>query len=397
MPADSPEALAREVLIHGPISRGALGRRLGLSPASLTRLAKPFLQRGIFVERDDESNGGVGRPVRPLDVASDLGSFAGIKLTGDAVYAVLTDARAQIRAEREVALTNSDPAAVVALVHDLITGFEALGPPALLGIGLSIGGAVDDDGRVVRAPFLGWTDIPLASEVSMATGLPVTLENDVVALVEAERWFGAGRGRPGFSVITIGAGVGYGLVIGGESVHTREAGVGLGGHIPLDPTGPLCFEGHRGCSSALITSVGMCAQMQAALGRPIDYDEVLSLAREGHPAAAAVVDAAARGLGRLIALAANLTMQPTVVLAGEGLGLWEIGETRVRAATAADRDPLADPVEILVDEAGFRAWARGAAAVAIQAAVARIGETPSKATRRRRNGRPDASGDRERA
>ena len=88
-----------------------------------------------------------------------------------------------------------------------------------------------------------------------------------MALVEAERWFGAGRGRSGFSVITVGAGVGYGLVVGGESVHTREAGVGLGGHIPLDPTGPLCPEGHRGCSSALITSVGMCAQLQAALGQ----------------------------------------------------------------------------------------------------------------------------------
>jgi len=157
-------------------------------------------------------------------------------------------------------------------------------------------------------------------------------------------------------------------------VHTREAGVGLGGHIPLDPTGPLCPEGHRGCSSALITSVGMCAQLQAALGRPVDYDEVLSLARKGHPAATAVVDAAARGLGRMIALSANLTMQPTVVLAGEGLGLWEMAEPSIRAAAAADRDPLANPVEILVDQAGFGAWARGAAAIAIQAAVARLGD-----------------------
>ena len=85
------------------------------------------------------------------------------------------------------------------------------------------------------------------------------------------------------------------------------------------------------------------------------------------------MDAAARGLGRLIALAANLTMQPTVVLAGDGIGLWDLVGDRVRAAAAADRDPLAEPIEILVDDAGFRAWARGAAAVAIQAAVARLG------------------------
>ena len=240
--------------------------------------------------------------------------------------------------------------------------------------GVSLGGVVDDVGRVIRAPFLEWTDVDLGPALAVVTGMAVTVENDVVALVEAERWFGAGRGRTGFSVITIGAGVGYGLVVQGESVHTREAGVGLGGHIPLDPTGPLCPEGHRGCSSAILTSVGMCAQVQAALGRPVDYDEVLSLAAAGDPAATAVVDAAGRGLGRLIALAANLTMQPTVVLAGDGVGLWKLVGPRVRAVAAAERDPLAEPIEILVDEAGFSAWARGAAAVAIQAAVARLSE-----------------------
>jgi predicted NBD/HSP70 family sugar kinase len=374
MATESQEALAREVLIHGPIARSDLGRRLGLSPASLTRLAKPFLERGLFVEVEDAGTGAVGRPVRPLDVTPGLGSFVGIKVTGDAAFVVLTDARARPLAEREAALNDQTPARVVAQLAELIATLESEDGPPLVGVGVSLGGVVDDRGRVLRAPFLGWADVDLGDRLAAATGFPVSVENDVVALVEAERWFGAGRGRSGFSVITVGAGVGYGLVVGGESVHTREAGVGLGGHIPLDPTGPLCPEGHRGCSSAMITSVGMRAQLQAALGRPVDYEEVLGLAKAGHPAALTVVDSAARGLGRMIALAANLTMQPTVVLAGEGLGLWEIAEDRVRAAAAADRDPLASRVEILVDRAGFRAWARGAAAVAIQAAVARLGD-----------------------
>lgn len=374
MLTESHEALAREVLIHGPIGRSALGRRLGLSPASLTRLAKPFLERGLFVELEETSTGSVGRPVRPLDVAPGLGSFVGIKVTGDAAYAVLTDARTQLIADREIVLDATSPEAVVALLSDVITDFAAVSPGPLMGIGVSLGGVVDDAGRVIRAPFLGWADVDLGPALAAATGVAVTVENDVVALVEAERWFGAGRGRAGFSVITIGAGVGYGLVVGGQSVHTREAGVGLGGHIPLDPTGPLCPEGHRGCSSALITSIGMVAQVQAALGRPVTYDEVLALASAGDPAAAAVVDAAARGLGRMIALAANLTMQPTVVLAGDGIGLWAIAAPQIRAAAAADRDPLAESVEIVVDDASFSAWARGAAAVAIQSAVARLGD-----------------------
>ncbi|WP_404429977.1 ROK family protein [Microbacterium lacus] len=372
MLTESHEALAREVLIHGPIGRSALGPRLGLSPASLTRLAKPLLERGLFIELDEASTGSVGRPVRPLDINPDLGDFIGLKITGDSVYAVLTNTRAVIVDERELPLLSTEPSAVIELLTTLIRDIATLAPAPLAGVGVSLGGAVDDNGRVLRAPFLGWSNVDLAAPLTEACGVEVTVENDVVALVEAERWFGAGRGRSGFSVITIGAGVGYGLVIGGESVHTREAGVGLGGHIPLDPTGPLCPEGHRGCSSALLTSVGMCAQVQGALGRPVDYDEVLTLATNADPVAVAVVDAAARGLGRLIALAANLTMQPTVVLAGDGIGLWGIADDRIRIAAAADRDPLAQPLEILVDDIGFGAWARGAAAVAIQASIARL-------------------------
>lgn len=373
MLTESHEALAREVLIHGPIARSALGPRLGLSPASLTRLAKPLLERGLFIELDETATGAIGRPVRPLDIAPDLGDVVGIKLTGDAAYVVVTDARARVLVEREVAVDDRDPRAVIALLASIIDEVAQARSVPLAGVGVSVGGLVEN-GLVVRAPFLGWRGVDLGAALAAAIELPVVVENDVVALVEAERWFGAGRGRSGFSVITIGAGVGYGLVVAGKSVHTREAGVGLGGHIPLDPNGPLCPEGHRGCSSALITSIGMCAQVQAALGRPVDYDEVLALAEAGDPAASAVVDAAARGLGRLIALAANLTMQPTVVLAGDGLGLWTLAEVRVREAAAADRDPLADPVEIVVDAVGFRAWARGAAAVAIQASIARLTE-----------------------
>ena len=382
MLTESHEALAREVLIHGPIGRSALGPRLGLSPASLTRLAKPLIERGLFIELSEEATGSVGRPIRPLDINPDLGYFIGLKITGDSVFAVLTDTRARIVDERERPLESTDPSATIDLVADVIRDIAQSAPAPLAGVGVSLGGAVDDEGRVLRAPFLGWSNVDLAGPLSEKSGVDVTVENDVVALVEAERWFGAGRGRSGFCVITIGAGVGYGLVIGGESVHTREAGVGLGGHVPLDPTGPLCPEGHRGCSSALLTSVAMRAQVQGALGLPVEYDEVLTLAAKGEPVAVAVVDAAARGLGRLISLAANLTMQPTVVLSGDGIALWDVAADKIRLAASVDRDPLAEPLEILVDDIGFGAWARGAAAVAIQASIARLTASASGAALR---------------
>ncbi|GAB6856215.1 ROK family protein [Microbacterium xylanilyticum] len=369
MSTPSELALVRTVLIHGPLSRAELAVRLGLSPASLTRLAKPFLERGDFIELDDVIDG-VGRPSRPLDISPTLGSFLGVKLTGEEVHATITDVHARPLAELRLPLPDHDPAAAAAVIvrarDELASrGLEA---PPLRGVGVSLGGSVDH--RVVEwAPFLGWSDVPLGDLLEEALGLPVRLENDLIALAEAELWFGAGRGLPGFSVITIGVGVGYGVVANGDVVRTRDAGVGMGGHIPLTPHGPLCQEGHHGCAQAMLTSGSIAAQVSAALQRPVGYDEVLDLAAAGVPAAEAVVDAAAEALGRLIALSANLTMYPDVVLAGEGIRLFAVAEDRIRAAIAAGRDPRATSVALHVDDSGFAAWARGAAAVAVRDVV----------------------------
>ena len=368
MLTDSERALARAVLIHGPIARSALTTRLGLSPASLTRLAKPFIDSGLLVELDDSSAGAIGRPVRPLDVAPGIGLFAGVKVTGEAIHAVTTDVRAGVLSQGSRPLASKEPRVVAAQVAAML---RELTTDELSGVGVAVGGSVRE-GVVEFAPFLKWEEVPFAALLKAELGTTVSIENDLIALAEAERWFGLGRGMPGFAVITIGAGVGYALVVGGEVVRSREAGLGLGGHIPLSEGGPVCVEGHRGCSQAMLTTGSIAAQVSAALQRPVAYDEVLELAAGGAPAATAVVDAAAAALGRFVALAANLTLQPAVVLAGEGMGLFSLAEDRVRAAVAADRDPRSEPVRLYVDDTGFLAWARGAAAVAIQAAVDRI-------------------------
>lgn len=366
--SDSEAALARAVLIHGPLSRRELTSRLGLSPASLTRLAKPLLDSGLLVELDDVADGSVGRPSRPLDIAPDAGRFVGIKLTGDMLYAVGTDIRAEPFAEVERALPDPSPEAVVS---EIVSAVASLGPDGLVGVGVSLGGTVRA-GVVQRAAFLGWGEVDLAARLERELGVPVAVENDLVALTEAERWFGAGRGLSGFVTITIGAGVGYGLVVDGRVVHTPDAAAGTGGHVPLDPYGPVCTSGHRGCAQAMLSAGSVAAQVSGALGRPVDYAETLRLAAEGEPAARAVVTDAGVALGRMIALAANLSLQSAVVLAGEGIGLYALVEDEVRAAIVSGRDADAAPIGIHVDDSGFRAWARGAAAVAIQAAMARV-------------------------
>lgn len=394
---DSGRELAREVLIHGPIARADLGRRLGLSPASLTRLSKPFLDRGLFVEGPERQDGAIGRPAKPLDVRVDSQRFVGVKLTGEQALGVLTDLRARTLASAVVDLPGHGVEqvveAVVAVVERLSAdrgagaadaggGAAGAGAGAVdagagaadagdrpAGVGVSVGGKAIGSSVVARAPFLDWRAVDLGALLAERLGLPVVIENDVVALVEAEHWFGLGRGVDNFAVVTTGAGVGYGLVMHGRQVVTADTGLGLGGHFPIDPTGPICLDGHRGCSTAMLSTTSMCASARGGLGRDVEYDELLALAAEGNPVAAQVVGTAGRSLGHMIAAVANLTMVDTVVLSGEGIGLLDVplAVAEMHAGLAADRDPDASEVRVLVGADDFGAWARGAAAVAIQA------------------------------
>jgi predicted NBD/HSP70 family sugar kinase len=369
VPGATARELARLVLVHGPISRAELGRRLDLSPASLTRLSKPFLERGLFVEAAAE-HGLTGRPTRPLDARVDAARFVGAKVTGDAVFGVVTDLRATPLASAGRTLPGHDVDAVTAVVADVVAELDAAAPGApLAGLGVCVGGNVAGGRVVTRAPFLEWRDVPFADRLEDRTSLPTTVENDVTALTTAEQWFGPARDARSFAVVTVGAGVGYGLVVDDRVVVTPDTGLGLGGHVPLAVDGPRCPEGHPGCSSAMLASPAIAAEVGRRLGRDVTYDDVLRLAADGVPEAADVVEAAGRALGRMLGYIANLALVDTIVLSGEGIGLWDVAGDVATRTLRGDRDPEATPVTLHVDGSGFDAWARGAAATAIQAAV----------------------------
>ena len=366
--------LAREVLIHGPILRSDLSHRLGLSPATLTRLTRPLLDRGLFIEVAEQPDGGMGRPAKPLDVRAEARQFIGIKLTGDAAFAVTTDLKAAEGRSAERPLPNHDVASVVDVIAELV--HELANDQPFSAIGISVGGVVSNQRVVERASFLGWSSVRLADAVEEKLGIPVTVENDVVALTAAEHWFGLARGLSSFAVITIGAGVGYGLVMYDHVVSTSDTGGGRGIHFPLDATGPFCSFGHRGCSTAMLTIPSIRAQVEVAIGSPVTYAEILQMAHGDNPVARKVIHASGKALGHLVAAVANLAMIEHVVLAGEGLGMLSIATGDMLAAIRADRDPEAAEIKLLIDEDGFISWARAAAAVAIQRTLDTLATAP---------------------
>lgn len=357
------------VLTRGPIARSEIAYTLGLSAGTISRSAKPLLEAGYLVEDEAGDNSRPGRPTVPLRVVAEREFVIGVKLTGDHLVGVVVDLLANVRASREAPLGATDVDSVVAALAGLVGQLRVAvdGPITRLGVGL--GGHIDTAAGMVRyAPFLGWSEVPLARILSAATGLPVVIENDVNALTVAEQWFGAGIGVPSFAVVTIGAGVGCGMVVNGGLVHGATGLAGELGHIPLDSVGPPCPRcANTGCVEAVVADSAIVHRVAQATGRD-DLDILLAaqLARTGDTAAAEAFADAGQVLGRALATVANLLNPNRIILSGEGLAASDLFEAAARQAFYTHSYGTAGDCELLIRPLPDDIWARGAAAVAIQ-------------------------------
>ena len=359
--------VALEVLRRGPISRSEIAQRLQLSPGSLTRLSAALVDRGVLLEVGEHNDGRVGRPRRLLDVRADAQHFIGMKLRESEAIAALTNLRGEVLASGEWPLADRSPDAVVGVIAQIVD--ELRGGRRVHGIGVGIGGIVQSRSRVSNAPFLGWSDLPLAQMITEHTGIDAIIDNDVAAFTEYERWFGDGRDTDRFAVVTLGAGTGFGLVANGGLVVNEDYGIGLIGHWPLDPSGPLCPRGHRGCATSILNSDAIARHVSQALDRRVDYEQALELAASGQPAALRVFTDAARGVGRILAAICNLTLPERIIIGGEGVGIARVANAEMIAALRADRDPRATTPPIIISQGDNVEWSRGAAVLAIQAFV----------------------------
>lgn len=356
------EAVAVSVLVHGPVSRAQLAKQLGLSPPTITRLVRPLIEAGVLVESDAVRTPGRGRSSLPLDVVADAYRFVGVKLTTESIYAVTTDLRARVLDHDTIAEPSLEVPDVVAAVVELVTRLQERSGRVADAIGVTVGGVVADGETVVDSPFLHWHEVPFRSLLAEKLDSPVFLANDVVGLTMAQQWFGHGRELSDFALLTVGAGVGYGLVINDQLVPTTVSPVS---HLPVDPHGPLCPAGHRGCMTAYVTSDAMTAAAGLAYRGPVTYAQLLERAETGDPVAVRVVDDAARALGRAAAAITALTGVDRIILSGEGIRLAELGHEALHTGRLEygrarhDQQPVIRPMD-------FLEWARGAAVVALR-------------------------------
>ncbi|MBT3378885.1 MAG: ROK family transcriptional regulator [Lentisphaerae bacterium] len=241
-----------EMVRSGAPTRAELAQRLGLSKASLSRATAGLLSRGFIHESGLVVSGGPGRRTSALAVRPDLGYILGGDIEGMGVRACLIDCTKTV-----VASTDRPVGAEWSMDRIVCTWIEAIeevlagsGVPArkVIGLGVGLPGLVSRDSVRFHAylPPGRWVDVAVGSALG-SFGLPISAANNVICVSEYERRLGLARGHGSFIALLVRYGIGAAVYAHGELIVGEQSFTGELGHMRLDPHGPRCICGGKGC------------------------------------------------------------------------------------------------------------------------------------------------------
>ena len=378
IPGRHARAALRLLRDEGPLSRIALAERLRLSPTTITHTVNPLLAAGWLEELDTTgAHERRGRPAVALRGVPEAVTVAGIQLGVGMIRAGLADGLARVRgvrvAEFDPRMPVEDVLALAAAEVRAVIADDRGAPPS--SVGVAAPGAVDETGRVnTLAVNLGWREVAIADVLERELGAPVHAEHNVRAMALAEAHYAdvppSGRHRASsLAYVYLRKRLGLGLVMHGSVSRGGAHGVSELGHIQVDPSGPRCPCGNRGCLETLTSTVHLRARLEAAGAdlTGVDDLDILTVvdAARGTPVHDEFIGRMAQGLS----IVANLTGPDAIVLGGSFAAAPDRLFDDLAVATAAATFPLVRPSVVIRRARLVEGGVAGAAAVALDATV----------------------------
>ena len=309
----------------------------------------------------------------------------GVDVGGTKTEALRVTDAGQIEARSRLPTPAKDQAATLGTIEQVV---EDVLTDDVVAVGMGAAGLVDvSTGVLLAAPNIAWRNVPLRERIAGRFDRPVTVDNDATAAAWAEHLLGAGRGYRHLLFVGVGTGIGGGIVIDGRLTRGAHGLAGEIGHIIVEPGGPVCGCGNRGCWEQVAGGHALArAGARAVLDDP--ESEIAKLAR-GDPARATgelVARAAAAGDGAAVAIVAEVghrlgegiaglvnVLDPEAVVVGGGvseLGAPLLDPIRERFLEAVEFAAVRPEVTIVAAALGNDAGAIGAAMLALEAAGA---------------------------
>ncbi len=360
----------------GPIDRACIARRINLSPATVTTITADLILQGLIFEKEPGDSRGGRRPI--LLAINPQGAYVvGIKLTETHAIAALTDLEATVLAKRSSELSGSDPESAIELMAQLTNSLlmEANIPSEkLIGVGVGLAGIVDfQEGLFRQSTFLGWRNLPIRDLLREKIKTEVYIDNDVNTLTLAEVWFGCGQDIENFLTITVGRGIGLGIVTNRQFYRGSGGGAGEFGHTVIDPEGFHCECGKRGCLETLVGDPGLLRLARSAFEQgelpvqPCDIGELAQMALDGNQAAIRILQDTGKILGQSIANLINLFNPQRILISGEGVSRGPVFFDALKNSVCSYSLPdLYSDVDLRIEPWGDDVWARGAASLVLR-------------------------------
>jgi len=373
------DSILRLIWRERQTSRAAIARQTGLSRSTVSEIIEGLLKTGLIAEIGSGKSSGGRRPI-VLEFQDEARCILGVDIGATHVAVALTDLRGRVLSWKETdhpVRTDPDGARelVISLCDECLKDWND-GASHLIRIGVAVPSPVDPSyPRMLSEVVIpAWQGESGLEQLQLKYGVPVHVDNDANLGALAEHWWGAGRGVNDFVYIKIAHGIGAGYILNGRIYRGAGGVAGEMGHLPIDPDGPACVCGMRGCLATFIGRPALAERIKALMPKYPDsplgdkesiFNAIESAALSGDPLALRLVNEIAEYLAIAISGYFNLLNPSLAILGGSLAGLGELLlaplRSRVRNSTLVSKAA----VDIKTSELGPRAVAIGAATLAL--------------------------------
>ena len=313
--------IVRTLSERGSMSAAQLARLTGLAKSTVSTALSELRRSNMVVETGSEPAGSVGRPATTLTLNPEAGTCIGILIGQSEIQVIVADVSHRVLSDK-TALVEPDytPQKGAEVVRELIAAAYAeqwRSPDGLLGVGIAVGGPVSPiTGQVMRGGIPSWAGVDLYEVFGPMFDAPIFADNESNCSAIAEMTWGAAQGFEDFIVYTLDLGVGGAIVSGGRVLRGIAGGAGEFGHVVVDPNGPLCRCGNRGCLEVYASFREALTEAEQHAGRSLRIADVVQLALAGDEICAQLIRRAGEAGGRGLGLIGSVFNPALVVVSG---------------------------------------------------------------------------------
>jgi predicted NBD/HSP70 family sugar kinase len=349
-----------------PVSRVDLSRLSGLQPSTISAIVEELIEEK-WIKMGAVIQGLRGRPSTMLSVNDEVVTLA-LDLRPDRAILAVIDLTGRFLAQETVTTVSSAERATAKIVERMQQLRSRYADKSFEGVGVSVPGRVHPvTQRILLAPNLKWHDFDLKGALEKGLGLQVEIDNDANACLLSELWNGRLEGVRNAVLVAVSEGIGTAIVAGGQLQLGFNGLAGEFGHVPVDPSGPMCGCGQRGCWETVASSRAALHFYRQLVpkGPHLNIQDLLRLTEEGDKAAEEAVFRQTKALGRGLRLITAALSPELILITGEITSCWEkFGPT---VQKELESTMLVEPAPRLATAGdGYLARLSGAAAMLLQ-------------------------------